>query len=642
MDYTDAIPEGKKSRGKQDPVAPGDVGFWWREGNARDRAMRLIAAARDLKQRSSEREQSNLRHARLYGNFDVVGFNARDHARQASLPQNRISLNVVASCVDTLGAKIAKSRPRPSYLTDGGSFKQQRAARRLDKFWRGVFHETDIYNITPQVFFDGNIFDLGVLKGCVVDGRLQFERVFPGDLFVDDADGLHGKPRQMFQCMVLPRECVLEAFGDTPAKRAAIKTAKSPDDAYWKGFGDMLEVWEAWHLASGKKAGDGVHCIAIGGATGEGCCELEHEEWKLDQFPFAFYRYSRRVRGFWGQGLAERLSGIQVEINRLLRSLSEQLRRKGKCRLYVPLGSKVVAAHLTNGIGDIVYYAGPNPPTVDNVNAIAPEEFLQLDRLYQRAYQEAGISELSAGAKKPSGLDAAVAIREFNDVESERFALVGRAWETLHMDAAVLGDKLLHAYGSDAYRVRVPGRRSIKMLQWGDVSGVDEREFIRQMFPVSSLPQTPGYRLQRIQELEQGGYIDKATARRLLDFPDIEAENDLAFAAIDDVDETISAILDEDEPRLMMPDDFTDPLLLVERATAAYLRIKHQKDVEPERIDMLISLVDAARAMVAPPPAAPGPAAPGAGAPMPMAPAPSVDLNFAGPAPAPAVPPLIQ
>jgi hypothetical protein len=48
--------------------------------------------------------------------------------------------------------------------------------------------------------------------------------------------------------------------------------------------------------------------------------------------------------------------------------------------------------------------------------------------------------------------------------------------------------------------------------------------------------------------------ITATVAKRLLGFPDVEAEMDLGNAALDDVDATISAILDDDEPVLHPPE----------------------------------------------------------------------------------------
>lgn len=632
-----------------------EPGYWWLETNSDDRANRICTAAELLTQNAEDRQQANLRHARLYGNFDSVGLGIRNYTQSASIPQNKISLNVVAACVDTLQAKIAKNKPRPSFLTDGGAFKEQTQAKALDKFTRGWFYESKIYLEGAKVFRDGCIFDVGALHiyRDFDSGRVCVERVLPDELFVDDAEAVYGKPRQMFRRKFVSRDQV-EAFAygkDGKCDKEMlerIREAKPPQDAEQRGFGDVLEVWEAWHVPSKKGAGDGIHVIAIKG------CELYSEEWTKEYFPFAFFKFSERTMGFWGQGLAERLSGIQLEINRLLRSVSEQLRRKGRGRIFAKIGSKVNPAHITNGIADLVFYTGDTPPVVDNANAVAAEEFMQLDRLYQRAFQEAGISELSAGAKKPSGLDAAVALREFNDIESERFIMVGKAYEQFYMDAAQIALDMIADSPGD-YKVKLIGKHRTETLNWKDVD-LDRDRYVMQMFPVSSLPQTPAYRYQRVKEMMADGFIDKATADRLLDLPDIEHENNLRTASLDDVDATIADILERPEPRLRPAEELQNLGLLLERATAAYLRVRHT-DIEPERINLLITLIDQAKDLSLPPepispeaplPGEPGPAGMGGmpvgpgGAPIAVNPTINMDVdpNFAPPV-APTAPPIV-
>lgn len=645
MDYKDFEP------GSQAASARGDVGYWWKEEDAAERGQYLVAAAQKLRDddQTNQRSQSNLRHAALYGNFEAASFNVRDYTRQSSLPQNKISLNVVVSCVDTLAAKVSKTRPRPMFTTSGASFRKQRAARLLDKFVRGLFYEAQFHEVAKDVFMDGCIFDAGAMKVYLdANGKIVFERTFPEELFLDAADARYGAPRQLFQRKLIAKEVLCAEYADDAKALEAILATKPPADAYDRGFGDCVEVWEGWHLRSSKQTKDGHHVIAVQGG------ELFHEEWKFDFFPFAFFRFSKRQLGFWGQGLAERLTGIQVEINRLIRSISEQLRRRGRGRVYLPIDSKIPKDQLRNAIGDIVEFAGPNPPVIDNANAVAAEEFAQLDRLYERAFQEAGISELSAGAKKPSGLDAAVALREFNDIESERFALVGQSWENLPLLATKIAVQLIDA-NRKAYRVGAPGRRHVEWVDWKEID-LKADEYVIQMFPVSSLPLTPSHRYQRVKEMRADGFIDQATAERLIDMPDIEAETKLALAAYDDVDATIGAILDFDEPRFVAPDEFTNLPLLVERASAAYLRAKHQEDIEPNRISMLIDLIDQASAILSPPQAAVGapPAMPGSGMQVPAAPmmappggAGDVSLTgggdiSVGPPPPTAVQPLIQ
>ena len=54
------------------------------------------------------------------------------------------------------------------------------------------------------------------------------------------------------------------------------------------------------------------------------------------------------------------------------------------------------------------------PPAIDN-------QYLQMLQYWKTAaFQQEGISELSAQAKKPSGLNSGVALQTLEDVESER------------------------------------------------------------------------------------------------------------------------------------------------------------------------------------------------------------------------------
>lgn len=644
MDHRDFERQGRKAD-SEDP----NSGYWFKAGANAGELM--VDAAKFLQREQSYREQMHLRHARLYGNFDQMGFGLRDHTRAASPGQ--LSLNVSAACADTITAKIAKNQPRPSFLTSGESYAKQKKAKNLDKFMRGVFQEAKIYRESTEMFLDGCIFGTGVMKGFLnEEGRIRFERVFPGNLYVDDADGLSGRPVQIFERRWVDRERLLEEYGTDDTKVRAIESATAGEAGdRMRGLGDSIEVWEGWHLPSGSKAKDGRHIIAIEK------CTLVDEAWKGRRFPFVFFHYAKRRMGFWGQGLVERLVGIQVEINRLLTSISEQLRRRGRGRIFVEHGTKVNPAHLTNGVADIVHYTG-HPPIVDSSNAVAAEEFMQLDRLYQRAFQEIGVSELSASAKKPSGLDAAVALREYSDIESERFATISRNYENIFLDAAELALELVRN-NARGYSVSASNKRSIETVSWKDID-LGEEDYCIQVFPVSSLPQHPAARLQRVKELREEGLIpDMATYRRLLDFPDIEAHDNYANAAFDDADETISKILDADDPELPMVEAFQNLPVLRERATAAYLRYRHT-DIDEERLDMLRQLIDmcaAAELEIQQAAAATAPGPLGAGAPPapPGGMAPAVPPGMAGGSPvninqeingavapaAPAVPPLL-
>lgn len=591
---------------------------WWKLVDKDDRRANFMSFAKALKADGVDREQANIKNARLYENIDLSTLGAADASaaivRQAILGSGIMSLNVVAACEDTLAAKISKNKPRPTFLTSGGSWKAQIQARRLDKFMKGLFYETSVFEKAKAVFMDALTYGTGFLHTYQNnDGRLDCERVMPSEIYVDAFDGMYQKPRNMLRRKVMSKDVLTNMF---PAFAAEIDGAPPPPDitqSLNQVRVPMVEVWEGWHL-SNSGARDGLHIIAVEN------CELCCEEWKIDCFPIIPIRFKPRTIGYWGKGVAESLTGIQLELNRLIRSVSEQLRRKGRGRVFVAMGSKVNPAHLTNGIGDVIYYNG-QPPVVDNNNAVSPEEFMQIDRLYQRAFQEVGVSELSAAAKKPSGLDAAVALREYSDIESERFALIHQEWEQLFLKYAALCIELISAQyksGNKGYKIKVPGRRNIIEVDWSDIN-LDRDSYIMQMFPVSSLPQTPAARYAKVKEMMQDGFIDKSVAQRLLEYPDIEAETNLGNAAIDDADATISKVLDDDEPTIDPIQPYQSVDLIISRAVSSYLYARHFPDIEEERLAMLRALIDQATAMKAEiltPPPQPGGEMPAEGPPM--------------------------
>lgn len=596
-------------------AAQASLGFWWKidKKNTRDLATAVVNAGRHLVFEGAARTQDNIRHARLYGNFDFAGFGLRQYARRNSL--NRIALNVVAACVDTLSSKIAKNRPKPSFQTFGNAagpgidiWKLQRKAKKLDKFCQGIFYECRTHEIGRECFRDACTLGTGVMHVFEADGRVKMERVLVDELMVDDADGVYGTPRQMMRRKSMAREVVFSQFGDTQEQRDAISVAKNSDELSTasQGFGDMIEVFEAWHLPSGPKAKDGRHTIACDGAV------LLDEVWEKDYFPFAFLRYVSRISGFYGQGIPERLFGIQLELNRLIKETTETLRLMSKGRIFMQRGSQVVKAHLDNGIGNIIEFNG-TPPVLANANAVPPEMFQQMDRLWERAFEHEGVSQLSASARKPAGLDSAPAQREYDDISSERFAVLGQSYEQFYVDIGRLAIDVAKEIASDGkdYEVNAPIRKVLEPVKWSEIK-LNEDQYVMQAFPVSSLPTTPAARTQQVVEWIQQGWLDAVEGRRLMNMPDLESSDSLAVAALDDADMTVEKILDGDDKDITAPDKYQNLKLILSRGTAALLRAR-QQGAPQDRLDALCLYLElvAQQDMAANPPApSAGPAAP--------------------------------
>jgi Bacteriophage head to tail connecting protein len=574
---------------------------WWLEPKE-EMGRNAFAVAAQISENQSYRRTQNLRYARLYSNLEILGLQAGTYARTAS--QNveaRVTLNVVRACVDTAASKIAKNRPRPMFLTSGGDWKTKKRAKKLTKYIDGLFDQAKVYPIGQQCFVDACVFGTGVMHLYKEGSTIRAERVLSEEILVDDAEGIYGEPRQLHRSKYVHREVLLDLFGKDKALRQAINDAPAgmPGDNTSVYAADLIAVVESWHLRSGPNAKDGRRCLSIKGTT------LVSEEWTKDYFPFVFQRWSPRLVGFYGSGLAEELVGIQIEINKILRNIQRAQALVAVPRVFVENGSQVNLNHINNQISAVIKYTG-KPPVFDTPTAMTGEIYAHLDRLFNKAFEIAGISQLSATSKKPAGLDSGVALREYNDIESERFAVTGQRYEQFFIDAADIAVDMSHdLYAENPdLMVHAPGKGFIETIKWKEVS-MKKDAYIMRVFPTSILPTTPAGRLQVVQELIQGGFISKEEGLALLDFPDLERTLSLANAAVDDTMELLERIVEEGT--YFTPEPYQNLQLCVRLGQSMYLKARSDK-VPEDRLELLRRFIDDANALITPATPEPAPA----------------------------------
>lgn len=572
---------------------------WWLE-TGEEAVQGITSTLSSLKDHQTARLTQHVIGARLYGNLSLLGLYGGIARRQAGtnpLLKERISYNVVQSAGDAVTAKIAKNRPKPLFLTSGGDYRQQRKAKQLNRFIEGVFYENDAYKLGVRAFRDAFVFGDGVVHVFAENGRVKFERVLPSELWVDELEGFYGEPRQMHRTKGIDRAVLLEMVTRWLEDRTASKAeteeilekvsrasvARQDQPGTEPDSNDLVAVRESWHLPDGPDATTespkgGRHVISIEGV------ELFSEPYLKPFFPFARLPWSERLYGYWSQGGAEQLQNLQVEINKLLGIIQRSFHLGGTFKVFLQMGSKVVKEHITNDVGAVVYYTG-QAPQYAVPQLVPPEIFQHLVTLTQRAYEQVGISMLSAAAKKPEGLDSGKALREFNDIESDRFMTIGQAYERFFLDLGRLSIAVVKdiTEGRRSYKVKAPGKRFIDGIDWKDVQ-LDEDKYVMQCFPISSLPNDPAGRQQTIQEWVQAGWLTSRQGKRLADFPDLDAIEGLANAAEDYLTMVLDKIVDEGIPTV--PEPFDDLALARELALEYYQRGKSQ-GLEPERLELL-------------------------------------------------------
>jgi len=595
---------------------------WWAMRSAEDQCNAVSGAIGFLQKHQSMRQTQLVTSARLYGNLSLIGINGLSFTRQAATTpggRDKVTYNVCQSTVDTITSKIAKNKPKPLFLTSGGDYKIQRKAKKLDKFVEGVFYENQAYALGTEIFRDACIWGTGIVHVYKGNGRVMAERVIPGEIFVDEVEAFYGKPRQLHRIKNVDRSVMIDMF---PEKASLIRLCKraSPESlGGYENISDVITVRESFHLRSGPDANDGKHIITIDNGR------LFAEDWNRDDFPFVFFHWSKRLYGFWGQGLIEQIQNIQLEINKLLWLIQRSMHLAGSFKVLIENGSTIVKSHVNNDIGSLVYYTG-TPPQYVTPPIIPPEIYAHLERLKNQAFEQAGISQLSATSKKPDGLDSGKALREYNDIESDRFMTTGQAWEKFFLDWAkqnvTAAKEIYEEEGS--YEVQVPGKKFIESIDWKDID-LEDDQYVMKVYPVSSLPSDPAGRLQTVQEYAAAGYMSPRTARRLLDFPDLEQVETLYNSTEDYLHEVLERIVEEGEYTAPEPQD---DLALAEELGLEYYAQGKCNGLEEEKLQLIRDFIDQTRLLVkkatTPHPGAMPPPAPGAmppapqGAPMPQ------------------------
>lgn len=631
---------------------------WWGEPDESMHAS-VFAVIDKIRQVQNYRSANYLRYARLYSNMEISSLAGGLFSRTNDAQQymsNRATYNVIKSCIDTAASKIGKSKPRPFFLTEDGSWDLQERAKMLTKFFQGQFErmgtgsgeDRTFWGQGRQCFTDCGIFGTGSIKLFTEGDEVKSERNFIDEILVDDAEGRYRSPRQMHQVKLVFRELLFDLFPSKYHKEIAACPSGLKGDQSSQMQADMVEIAESWHLPSGDEQNDGKKFIGLRNVT------LDVDDWQKDYFPFLFQRWSLYPLGFYGRGLADELIGIQLEINKLLRNIQLAQHLCAVPQVWMDVTSKIPGKKVNNEIGGIKYFRNA-PPIFMTPSAMSPEVYRHLETLYQKAYEVTGISMMSATSQKPAGLDSGKAIREYKDIQTERFALVENMYEDFYMEGTSMTQDMMRDLVKEGKnpKVRVKDGHSSMEVAFKDVDIPDDKMSVR-AYPTNFLPSTPAGKFQTVQELVQGGFYSQEEALDLLDFPDTAKLNRTKLAPRDAVFKVIEFNIKHAKKdgtgRFLSPEPRMNLDFAAETAQTYILRMiadgapEHKLDVMRKFYDICESMINKAiaeqekKAMEAQMPPAPAGMPPEAGMIPPGAdPAMAMDPAMAG---VPAAPPV--
>jgi hypothetical protein len=578
---------------------------WW-ELKGYEAAQSVSKNIETIRINQSARIRQLLLSTMLYSGrpqFNIYGqTNQMRLVRSAQVPLGRVTFNVIQSACDSLVSKITSDESVPYYLTQGGTFKQQRQAKALTSFSDGILYEAEAQDILgPMCFRDSFVMGDGVAYGYVDSAtrRVKFERAPTPEHYVDELEGQYGRPRSWHRVRTVDKRVLLRQFRGKDKATALIKAVQ---DVTLDGVGgagviqvsNVVDVRESWHLPSGEDAGDGCYKVTLDNG------ELWSEEWTEDWFPFVKIGWSAPIAGFWSMSAASQIQGIQMELNKLLWLQSRAIHLAGAFKCFIPADSRIVQEHMNNMVGMATYFTGSSPPVYITVPAVSEQIIARIGTLKSDAFEQVGANEMLAASKDPLGPDASgAARREFATISSERFYDVGRKYQQFFVDLSRLGIRLAKKVADEdgsyevTYKRRGAGRTYLEKLDWKDVD-IDEDQFTTKCWSVALLPDTPAGQQQSIAEQVQAGWLTPRQGQRLMAYPDLAAAEQLDTSAEDYLHKILDKMVDGDgSTDEEAPDsDYTAPspeddLQLAAELVGQYLNEARVNDLPDERINLL-------------------------------------------------------
>lgn len=600
---------------------------WWLEEPKKLYAS-VDAAVSMLETAQTTRRMLNIKFARLYSNMEALGFPyqslGNNSAAQDNTSSNKITINVIQNIIDTAGSKIAKDQPKVSVVTTGANdYFLKLRAEGLTKYLSGSFKASGVYENAELVFRDACVNGTGFLRIFEEDDKIKTEWCYADEIRIDELDGLKGKPRSMHRVFLVPRDQLVYEYPEYENEILSAVSAMQGKIGV-QSTTEMVRCTESWHLPSkenkrskkAKKPEDGMWCITIEN------CTLDWKKYTKKYFPIVPYRWMNRPLGYFGRSITEEIMTIQVEINKILRTIQQSQELAAVPMVFVPSGAEIAEdVLLSNVIARMIPYSGPNPPSWFTPTAQNAETYNHLAFLIQKAYETVGISAASATGQKPAGVDSAVAMREVQDIESGRFSMAAKRWEQWFVDIARIQidmSKDLYDRNKDL-SVIYKDKKILREVKWGSVD-LENNPFDLQTFPTSQLPDTPAGRIQTISEYIQQNWISKERGMELLNLdPDLEQEVNMQTASLRLTEKWLSEMVEDG--KYHQPDPHMNLPLAQSVSLGVYNMLLHDNCPE-DRLNLVRNFINKLVEMQKPPPAPPQPAAP-PGQPMPgAAPAP--------------------
>lgn len=497
-----------------DPKATARGVYWEYLEDPEKRGPAALAAFQTIEEEQSSYREKTFQHMQMYRNVAMMGYIAPGSASAFTYHKTPLSLNVVRNMVNAVHSRITRNRVKAQMQVMGGGWEEKELARDLGAYGLGLALKEGLYDKTPYSFLDSVVTGNGYIKTYPSKRRnkVMFERPFGPNIVVDFGEGadVTQTPGHIYEVKYVSKRVLGKRYEDNPKAVEAIRSlqpATVDGDTFFQlqesDSTDRVRIIECYYFNPDDEFDGRLSIITSTGF------ELEGAEWKMGN-PYSVERWSAGNLGWYGMGLAEELRGIQAEINRLVRKIAAAQGLLGNPYILADRASNVERRHFTDIMGSIILYSGGKAPNIVAPTTTNPEIYQHLDRLYQRAYEITGISQLSAHGALPPGMESGRAQLVYdNQQDSDRYANVHREHSNIQVEAIRKGILAAQQLGAK-YKVPIYGNSSYKVMSFGDLKerGLKDDSWTIQPMAASLLGDTPSGQVEQIDKMMERGMIN--------------------------------------------------------------------------------------------------------------------------------------
>ena len=434
------------------------------------------------------------------------------------------AINVGRSMAMALQSKLIQTKGRVFFNPVNGLWKTIKTCRSAQIFFDSIYEKESIYEKVQQSVLDSLIFEYGVI--WINDEDKCVEHVLPWQFYIDPAEYQYDK---MSRCMLMQEDFPLNDLRD---KLSEEKTPMTFQALQANEFAKAT-VYRYWDLKGKKKY------LVVNSEI------IDEMDTDSDKMPFALFFYNKPVKGLFSVSLLDNVYTHQRQIDDIVRRIHDAFTLSPANTIYVPNDAQgnetAIAKMMSNKVGNIVpFNAALGQVMVVTPPAIDSQYFTALGFFQTSAFEQEGISQLSAQSRKPAGADSGRALDTLQDVESERFQTQVDQLIQFYKD---INNSMIDTFpaNDDILPVRL-GRSSIK---WSEIKKQREA-FSMQSSLASALSKDPSVKSEQIDRMMKAGVLNPNMYAALMEDPDLEGAYSASTASFDNCRKIIERALDED------------------------------------------------------------------------------------------------